>query len=72
MFAQGGLDLSHRLQSLLYFAHTYGDRAAEIAAEAVNGGEHWSVQLGSVLTISTPPDGDCAFAGILSRLLRFT
>ncbi|KWU44980.1 hypothetical protein RHOSPDRAFT_33519 [Rhodotorula sp. JG-1b] len=29
------------LQSLLYFAHTYGDRAAEIAAEAVNGGEHW-------------------------------
>ncbi|KAG0654697.1 hypothetical protein C6P46_001532 [Rhodotorula mucilaginosa] len=34
-------EIGFQLQSLLYFAHTYGDRAAEIAAEAVNGGEHW-------------------------------
>ncbi|BGP53720.1 hypothetical protein JCM8202v2_001290 [Rhodotorula sphaerocarpa] len=29
------------LKALLYFAHTYGDRAAEIVHEAVDGGEHW-------------------------------
>ncbi|GAA5978591.1 hypothetical protein JCM10908_004415 [Rhodotorula pacifica] len=29
------------LNSLLYFAHTYGDRAAEITTEAVDGGERW-------------------------------
>lgn len=34
----------HRLKALLYFAHTYRDRAAEIVHEAVDGGERWSVR----------------------------
>ena len=29
------------LQSLLYFARTFGERAVEIVDEAVNGGLHW-------------------------------
>ncbi|GAA5879896.1 hypothetical protein JCM3774_002273 [Rhodotorula dairenensis] len=29
------------LKSLLYFTHTYGDRAIEIVQEAVEGGERW-------------------------------
>lgn len=42
-----------RLETLLYFSRTYGERAVEIVDEAVNGGENWSVRHPSIVEYSS-------------------
>ena len=47
------------LQSLLYFARTFSERAVEIVDEAVNGGLHWYAHLSSLLPLTELMFSEC-------------
>lgn len=64
-----------RLKAFLSFARTYRERAADIAEEAVGGGESWCVQLLEPAHLQggeADSPGPVALAGTLSRSLQYT